>query len=175
MIAGRSARWMLPAVAATLLLVSSGIGFAAFAGTATVNGAAHPASFGLVITSASLIGAPSYVLVKTTALPSTAVQVWINNTPSLSVFNLSVIVKNIGSVPATDVAWSFTTNTHGPATCSVGAYTNILTTNDPPGDMLGAGASYGTNWYLHSGQFPATCGGETWLTFTIAFTASAGM
>ncbi|MFY9717281.1 MAG: hypothetical protein WAK40_05035 [Thermoplasmata archaeon] len=175
MIAARNARWLLPAVAATILLVSSGIGFAAFSGTATVNGSAHPASFGLLITSASLIGAPTYVLVKTTVLPSTAVQVWINNTPALSVFNLSVIVKNIGSVPATNVAWSFTTYTHGPATCSVGAYTNILTSNDPPGDMLGPGASYGTNWYLHSGSFPPSCGGDEWLSFTIAFTASAGM
>jgi len=174
MIAGRSARWLAPAVAAAVLIVSSGVGFAAFSATATVNGTAHPASFGLVITSASLVGAPSFVLVKTTTLPSTAVQVWINNTPSNSVFNLSVIVKNIGSVPAQNVTWSFTTNTHGPATCSVGAYTTVLTTNDPPGDTLGPGASYGTNWYLHSGLFPASCGGETWLSFTIVFTASAG-
>jgi hypothetical protein len=175
MTAARTAHWLLPVAAVAVMIVSTGIGFAAFSTTASVNGSAHAATFGLVITAAGLVGAPSYVLVKTTVLPSSSVQVWINNTPPESLFNLSVTLKNIGSVPAQNVAWSFTTNTHGPSTCSVGAYTEVLTSNDPPGDVLGPGASYNTYWILHSGSFPAACAGDTWISFTIAFTASAGI
>lgn len=171
---GRSARWLAPAVAAAILVVSTGVGFAAFSTSATVSGHSSAASFGLVITSAGLVGAPSFVVVKTTALPSDAVQIWINNTLPESTSNLSVVLKNIGSVPAQDVAWSFTTNTHGPSTCSIGAYAYVTASNDPPGDMLGPGASYGTNWYLHSGTYPPSCAGQVWITFSIAFTASAG-
>ncbi|MGB6500271.1 MAG: hypothetical protein WBG19_02565 [Thermoplasmata archaeon] len=170
----RSLRWALPLVVAAVLIVSAGVGFSAFAASATVHGSAHAASFGLVVTSASLVAAPGYVLLKTTTLPSTSVQVWINNTPPHTLFNLSVTVKNIGTVPAQDVAWSLSTSTHGPSTCSIGAFTEVLTSNDPPGDTLGPGASYGTNWYLHSGAFPTSCAGDVWMSFTISFTATAG-
>ncbi|MGP8078083.1 MAG: hypothetical protein ACLQD8_01625 [Thermoplasmata archaeon] len=172
---GRHARWTVPAVVAVLLVVSSGVGFAAFAGSATVEAHASAASFGLVITSVGLVGGPAYVTVQTTVLPSPLVQAWINNTPPTTLFNISVVVKNIGSVPAQNVAWVFTTTFHGPASCSVGAYGEVLEANDPPGDVLGPGASFTSYWGLHSGTLPPRCGGLVWATFTVTYTATAGV
>jgi hypothetical protein len=171
---GHRARWMVPAVAAAVLVVSTGVGFAAFATSATIQGHATAASFGLVVTSVSLVGGPSYVTVATTALPASLVQAWINNTPPNTLFNISVVIKNIGSVPAQNVAWSFTTSFHGPATCSVGAYSEVPVANDPAGDTLGPGDSFASFWILHSGSFPARCAGVDWASFTVSYSGTAG-
>ncbi|HTP56418.1 MAG TPA: hypothetical protein VML53_07170 [Thermoplasmata archaeon] len=168
-------RWIAPAIAAAVILVSTGVGFAAFTGTATVNAQATAASFGLVVTSVTLVGAPSYVTLQTTALPSALVTAWLNNTPPDMTFNISVVVKNIGSVPATNVAWGFSTSFHGPATCSVGAYSGVPAANDPAFDTLNPGVSFDSFWTLHSGNFPARCAGVEWASFTITYTGSAGV
>ena len=170
----RHTRWIVPAAAAVVLLVSSGVGFAAFSATATVNGTASAASVGLVVTSVSLVGAPGYITVATTALPASIVEAWINNTPPQTLLNISIVIKNIGTVPLENIAWTYSTTFHGPATCSVGAYSAVPVANDPPGDAMGPGVSFDSYWILHSGNLPARCAGLEWATFTVSYTGTAG-
>jgi len=173
----RRRAWIAPALAAAALLVSSGVGFASFTSSATVHASATPASIELVVTSVTLVAGPSYVTVQTTHLPAPIVQAWLNNTPPNTLFNLSVVIENVGTVPVQNIEWTFSPVFHAPPhgpSCYSGAYSGVPTGNYPPGDLLGPGASFDSFWWLHSGAFPTGCAGWTWATFTITYTGDAG-
>ncbi|HTW55636.1 MAG TPA: hypothetical protein VMG36_04215 [Thermoplasmata archaeon] len=162
------------AIAAGAILVTTGVGFAAFTATATVHGTATPASFGLVITSVSEAAGAPWVVITTTALPAPIVSVWVNDTSDSSRVDVKVVVQNIGSVPADDVAYAFSTSLSGPSSCSNGTYMYPAATNIPAGDTLAPGASFPSYWEFQAGPDLSDCAGATYFHFTISWTANSG-
>jgi hypothetical protein len=166
--------WVVPALAACLLIISSGVGFAAFTSTATVHGTATRASFGLVITNVSRAAGEPWIVIHTTHLPATIVTVWINGTTQSSLTNVSVTVENIGTVPAQNIAYGFSTSLHGPSSCSIGTYMYPSAPNVPDGAVLAPGASFPSYWEFQAGPHLSACAGAAFFSFTIAYTATAG-
>lgn len=170
----RNKAWVAPALAACLLVVSSGVGFASFASSATVHGTASAASFGIVITSVTKVEGDPWIVINTTHLPATLVTVWVNGTTGGSLTNLSVTIENIGTVPAQNIAYAFSTSLHGPSGCSVGTYMYPSETNVPDSGTLGPGASFASYWEFQAGPHLSTCAGAPFFAFTIAYTATGG-
>ena len=168
--------WATLSIAAGAILLSTGIGFAAFTATATVHGAASPASFGLVITSVTEAAGAPWVSIQTTHLPATTVSAWLNDTTVGSIVLLEVVIQNIGTVPANNIAFDFSTHLSGPSTCSVGTFMYPTSTNVPAGATLPAGASFASYWHFEAGPDLSTCaGGVPYFGFTISYVATAGV
>jgi len=175
MVARRWPAWATLVIAAGAILVSTGAGFAAFTASATVHGTATPAAFGLVITSVSEAAGSPVVVIQTTALPAPTVTVWVNQTTDNSRVDVKVVVKNIGTVPADDVAYAFSTSLSGPSSCSNGTYMYPAGPNIPAGDTLAPGASFPSFWEFQAGSDLTDCaGGPAYFHFTISWTANSG-
>ncbi len=167
--------WIVGLAVATVLVAGTGLGFSAFTATATVTGNASAASVDLVITSVDLTAGshfPYGPYVQTSPLPSSDATAWVNNTVPGEEYDLTIIVENIGSSPAYQFGYVTTTTTGGPSDCHVAATFTNLVANSPPGDTLGPSVPFSTFWALYSGTFPLSCGGDTYLQFTIQFTGS---
>jgi hypothetical protein len=176
MVGRRWPAWATLAIAAGAILVTTGIGFAAFTTTATVHVTASPAAFGLVVTSVSEASGAPWVVIQTTSLPAPIVTVWVNDTTDNVRVDLKVVVKNIGTVPANDVVYVFSTSLSGPSSCSNGTYMYPAGPNIPPGDTLAPGASFPSYWQFQAGSDLSDCaGGAPYFHFTISWTASAGV
>ncbi len=172
---GRAA-WAVPALLTVVLVASTGAGFASFEKTATVNGQASRASFELVIVQISILRGPLGIILVTTPLPSTLASAWINNTPPNAKVNLSVVVENVGTVPAQNVTSGLTTSTVGyNPRCEVGTGMVPTAPNVPPTGVLAPGASLTTYWAFSSGENLTACYGQTFFQFTIGFVANAGV
>jgi len=170
----RQRAWLAPAFAACLLVVTSGVGFAAFASSATVHGNASAGSFGLVVTSVARAQGDPWVVIDTTHLPATVVTAWVNGTTPGSLTNISVTIENIGTVPAHNIYFAFSTSVSGPSGCTVGTYMYPSELNVPASGTLGPGDSFLSYWEFQAGPHLSACAGAPYFAFTIAYTASAG-
>lgn len=167
--------WVVPSLAAVVLIVASGVGFAAFVKQATVQGTADRASFGLLVTEIGIVTGPVGILLQTTPLPAMIASVWINNTGPGAKVNLSVIVENIGTVPASNVVSGIATNTIGfNPHCTFGTGMSAAALNVPPGGVLNPGESFTTYWTFQAGPNLSSCQDTPFFQFTIAFNANAG-
>jgi hypothetical protein len=172
---GRRASWLAPVVAAVLLVTVSSAGFAAFVRTATVNGDAERASFGLVVTEIAFVTDPVYPTLATSVLPAVTAMAWINNTVPNDVVNLSVVFENTGTAPVENVAPGLSTFTGGYAPgCDFRTTMTSAALNTPPGGTLGPGASFTTYWTFTAGPNLAACAGEPYFAFSITFTGTSG-
>jgi hypothetical protein len=175
MLRGRAA-WVVPALLTVSIVACSGAGFASFEKSATVNGQASRASFDLVIVQISILRGPLGIELQTTSLPATLASAWINNTPSAAKVNLSVVVENVGTVPAQNVTSGLSTSTIGyNPRCEVGTGMAPAAPNVPPTGVLAPGASLTTYWAFTAGQNLTACSGQTFFQFTIGFVADAGV
>jgi len=172
---GRAA-WVVPALLTVAIVACSGAGFASFEKTATVNGQAARATFDLVIVDITILHGPLGIVLQTTPLPSTLASAWINNTPSAAKVNLSVVVENVGTVPAQNLTSGLSTSTIGfNPRCEVGTAMSPSAPNVPPTGVLAPGASLTTYWAFSAGQNLTACSGQAFFQFTIGFVATAGV
>jgi hypothetical protein len=170
------ARWVPALGIVAALMATAGIGFSAFGSSAAVHGTATAGSIDLVITEVSAVADPdpAGVYVHTSALPSPLVHAWINNTIASSNYNVSIVVENLGTVPADDFHFLTTVSTGGPSVCHIGATFTNSAIDAPASDSLVPGKPFTTYWTLHSAVFHASCGGDTYLGFSVTFTGTAG-
>ncbi len=168
-------RWVLALAAMLVLVMTGGIGYAAFTSTATINGTATSGTVDLVVTAMYLGVDPPGAYVQSNVLPATHVTAWVNNTAPSTDYNITIVVENIGTVPATGFNYIKTETTTGPSACHFfGSTFSDSALNRPPGDALAPGVPFATYWDLHAPAFSDSCGGEPYLTFSVTFTATAG-
>ena len=170
--------WLVGIAAAAVVLSATGLGFSAFTASAVVNGSATPGSVDLLITNVSFTSLPDPPYgpyVQTSVLPASVATAWVNNTIAGTAYNITVIVENFGTVPIHHFGFVVTSTVGGPSNCHVGATFSNAAINEPAGGNLAPGVPFTTYWTLNSGHFPVSCGGDTYLAFTIQFTGTASI
>ena len=168
--------WLVGIATAVVVLSAAGLGFSAFTASAAVAGTATAGSVDLLITEinfTALVDPPYGPYVATSVLPAAVATAWVNNTVPFTEYNLTIVVENFGTVPVHHFGFVVISTVGGPSACHVGASFTNAAPNEPLGHTLAPRVPFSTVWTLNSGH--STCGGDTYLAFTIQFTGTAAV
>lgn len=166
------ARMVVSCLIGIVLIIATGLGFAAFSSSVEINGSAQAGALRLIIESAFVISGPSYVTVSSFT-PASSVTVTIGPFAPGDTATVEFNIKNIGTLPATSLNYgSFISSIPGGTQPQCIGSTGTLISE--PVSPFDPGQTQSADVRITAAPFGNACQGITFLTFTWSMTGQIG-